>query len=98
MAMDGDDVDSGGAKRGEDRRHLVVEHGDVARDHRVLVASEERRPGVEAHPRIDDGAVLAQIDVGTADGDLVDRSGLFSRMADDPGEGGGVERRRRGRG
>ena len=44
VVMDGDDVDAVRAERLEHGRHLVLEHRDVARDHRVGVACPRTPP------------------------------------------------------
>ena len=41
----------------------LVEHRDVAGDHRIGIAAVERRPCVESHARVDRGAHLLQRDV-----------------------------------
>src|SRR4051812_37081104 len=49
VLVDGDHVDLGAAQRLENALQLTLEHGEVAVDHRLLVAAGERRPGVHAH-------------------------------------------------
>jgi hypothetical protein len=39
VMVDGDDVDAVGAQRLQHRRHLVLQHGDIAGHHRVLVSA-----------------------------------------------------------
>src|SRR6185503_5994726 len=48
-----DHVDSVAAQSFQYRSDLMGEHGHVARDCRVLIRSDECRPCVQAHPRID---------------------------------------------
>ena len=79
------------AQRLEHRRDFEREHRDVAGDHRVGVRAGEGGPGVQAHARVDLRAVLAQVDVGPADRDLVDRPVLLALVADDLRERGGVD-------
>lgn len=83
MVMDRDDVDAVGAKHLEHRLHLGFEHRHVPRDHGIGIRSGEGRPRVESHASVDPRAVLAQVDVGPADRDLVDRTALLTLVPDD---------------
>jgi hypothetical protein len=75
------------------RRHLVLEHRHVAGDHCIRIRSCEYGPRIQAHARIDRRSVLTQVDVGTANGDLVDGASLLAWGADGLREGRAIEGR-----
>jgi len=72
---------------GEHGSHFVIEHRDVAGHHRVRISAGKCGPRVQAHTGIDQCSVFAQVDIGSADGDLVNWPGLLTRRADDLREG-----------
>ena len=95
VVVDRDDVQPVRAERLQNRRHLVRQHRDVAGDRGVGVGAEERRPGVQAHARVDRRAHFLQLEIVAADRDLVDRAVLLALMPDDFRDLCGVDRRRR---
>ena len=90
--MNRHDVQAIRPKRLQHAGQFAVAHRDVARDDRVGIGAGESRPGVEAHACIDAGAVLAQVDIRTADRDLVNRAVLLAFGADDRRERFRIER------
>jgi hypothetical protein len=82
VVVDGDDIDAVPPQRFEHRRELRLQHGNVSGNHRVSVRVSKRGPRVQTHARIDRGAVVARVDVRTADRDLTDGAGLLTRVAD----------------
>src|SRR6266700_4066478 len=83
MVMNGDHVQTVGAERLHYRRYLILQHRHVAGDCRALVAADDRRPGIEAHAGVDRRPHLAHRNIVTAYRDLMDRTDLFQRAADD---------------
>ena len=78
-------------KRLQHRCDLGFEHRDVTGDHGIGVGAGECSPGVQAHARRDRGAVLPDVQIGTANRDLVHGTGLLALVADDSGERRAVE-------
>src|SRR2546425_12318832 len=82
VVVDRDDVDVRVTQRLEDVLELVLEHREVAIDHRGSLTPRERRPGVHAHRLPDLGAVHGRL---AAEGALRDpvlrlRGGTADRL------------------
>ena len=62
-------------------RHFSRFHRHVACNHCIGIRPGERGPGVETHARVNPGAVLTHVDIGSADRDLVDRAVLLAFLS-----------------
>src|SRR5207249_10575985 len=78
-------------QRFEHRRHLSIEHRDVAGDDGVRVVAVERGPGIESHAGVDRRAHLLERNVWTADRDFVHGAVLLAVVADDLRQGRAYE-------
>src|SRR5581483_6260720 len=83
VLVDRDDVEAVLPQRLQDGRDLAGEHRDVAGDRGTVVRADERRPGVEPHPRVDRRAHLRQLQIVATDRDLVHGAGLLAGRPDD---------------
>ena len=99
--VEGDNLETVGANAFRTGVTSRGKHRDVAGDHGLGIGSDERRPGVQAHPRLDRRAELVRVEVGAANRDFVDGPVcspgcpmIFVRAAPAMVNGGG----RRGRG
>src|SRR5579864_5576089 len=92
VVMNGHDFEAVCTKSLECGCDLSFEHGDIARDSRVLVCADESRPGVESHARVNGGSHLFDGEIVATDGDFVDCAALLAFMPDNLCDSGRVQR------
>jgi len=62
---------------------FAFQHRNIASYHRILIRAVKRRPGVQAHARVDCGTHFLNGEIIPPDGDLVYRTVLLALMSND---------------
>src|SRR5437764_14307912 len=78
VIVNGDDVQAVSAKGFQNGRDFLAEHSDVAGNLGIGIAAVERGPRVEPHSGVDGRAHFLEVNVVTAERNLVDRPALLA--------------------